>query len=141
MLKTNSTIGMKDMRYLNLFRKITKIDTNSYFEYNNILFFCVDRKSLYKALGKDSENLKKLSKIIGKRIRVIPTPKSVEDAKDFIKRIISPLKFQEIEINNNEIILTADKKDKSLLFGRNKKRFLEMKNIIKEFFNKDFKII
>src|SRR3989344_6406387 len=102
-----STINMQDMRYLNLFGKITQISTRFCFKYNETIIFCVPRMMIPKALGENGANIRKLSQILGKRIRVIASPTGLKDAKSFIESIVSPNTFKGLEINNNEIIITT----------------------------------
>ncbi len=136
-----STLDMRDLRYLNLFAKITKVDTRYFFEYNNMLVFCVPRRLIQKALGQNAENLKKMSGIVGKRIRVVAQPEGIEDAREFIERIVSPITFGGLEITADEIIMIGGKMNKALLIGREKKRLSEMKNIVKYFFKREFRIV
>ena len=136
-----STFDMQDLRYLNLFAQITKVNTRYFFEYNNMLVFCVPRRLIKQALGQNAENLKKMSGIIGKRIRVVAQPNGVEDAREFIERVVSPLTFNDLEITTNEIIMNAGRMNKALLIGREKRRLIEMQNIIKYFFKREFRII
>jgi len=119
-----STFDMQDLRYLNLFAQITKVNTRYFFEYNNMLVFCVPRRLIKQALGQNAENLKKMSGIIGKRIRVVAQPNGVEDAREV-----------------NEIIMNAGRMNKALLIGREKRRLIEMQNIIKYFFKREFRIV
>ena len=135
------TLDMQDLRYLNLFAQITQVNTRYFFEYNNMLVFCVPRKLIKKALGQNAENLKKMSGIIGKRIRVVAQPDGVEDAREFIERVVSPLTFSGLEITADEIIMNAGKMNKALLIGREKRRLNEMKSIIKYFFKMGFRIV
>jgi len=135
------TIDMQDMRYLNLFAKITKIDTRFCFSYNNTLMFSVPKSRISQALGKNTENLKKLSDILKRRIRILPHPRGIEDIGSFIKVIIAPVEFKDIEIKEDEVILTAGSQNKAALLGRNKRRLVEMKEIVRDFFNKELKII
>jgi NusA-like KH domain protein len=134
-------IDMQDLRHLNLFRKVTKIQTRYCFKYNEILMFCVPRREISKALGKNGENLKKMSDIIKRRVRIIPIPNGIEDAKSFISSVIAPVGFKEIEITPKEVIVNAGSENKAALLGRNRRRFSEMKKIIKDFFNLDYRII
>ena len=136
-----NTIDMQGLRYLNLFEKITKINTRFCFKYNEAVVFCVPKNKMQKSLGRDARNIKQISQIIKKRIRIIPFPRGVEDAKEFIKNIVFPVQFKEVKITPTEIILTAGKENKAALIGRNKRRLLEMQHIIKNFFERDFRII
>jgi len=136
-----NTINMQGMRYLNLFEKITGVRTRFYFEYNNTIMFCVPRSFLSKALGKNNQNLKKMSDIIKKRIRIVPNPRGIQDARNFIQAIVNPLTFKSLKVKDDEIILTAGNQSKAALLGRDKRRLNEMQKIIKDFFEVDFKII
>ncbi len=136
-----NTLDMQDLRHLNLFRKITRLQTRYCFKYNEMIMFCVPKYKISQALGKGGENLKKISDILKKRIRIVSIPNGIEDAEAFIKAIIAPFTFKEIEITPDEIIVNAGTENKAALLGRNKRRFLEMKKIVKDFFKLNYKII
>lgn len=135
-----NTIDMKDMRYLNLFEKITRIKTIHVFEYNETIFFCVPKELLSRALGKDASNLRRMSEIIRRKIKIVPIPMGVHHARDFFRVIVDPITFKDFTITNNEIIVIAPKQSKASLIGRNKRRLEEMKKIMKSFFGKEFRI-
>ncbi|MFH1452317.1 MAG: hypothetical protein ABIF88_04035 [archaeon] len=135
------TIDMQDMRYLNLFSKITHIDTRLCFKYNEAIIFCVPRRFVSKAVGENGRNIKKMSEILRKRIKVIPEPRGIQDAKVFVEAIVSPVNFNGMEIADDEIVITAGSHNKAALIGRNKRRFIEMQNVIKDFFGKEFRIV
>lgn len=132
---------MQDMRYLNLFQRVTKVRTRYCFLYNETIVFGVPRKLLSKALGKDAENIKKIGNILGKRVRIVALPRDIEDAEDFLKNIISPIQFKELEVNEDEIVITAGKQNKASLIGRDKKRLHDMQKIVKSFFGKDVRVV
>ena len=132
---------MQGMRYLNLFEKITQIRTRFFFYYNNMIIFCVPRNLISRSLGKDNSNLKKLNNILKKKIRIVSIPLGIQDAERFIQAIINPVTFKEVEIKEDEIIITAGSQNKAALLGRNKRRLLEMQKIIGDFFNKELKIV
>lgn len=132
---------MRDLRYLNLFGNITKIDTKFCFRYNEVLIFCIPKQLIRRAVGENGRNVKKLSEILRKKIKIIPIPQNPEHIRPFIESVVSPVKFKDLEVKDNEVILTAGSNSKAALIGRNKRRFFEMQEIIKDFFKKDFKII
>jgi transcription antitermination factor NusA-like protein len=137
-----STINMQDMRYLNLFGKITRIDTMHCIKYNDYVIFCVPKLLVMRAMGRDGENLRRLSEMIGKKIRIIPTPRGIYDAKGFIQTLVKPVTFKDVEVKGDEMILIAgNMQNKATLMGRGKKRLLEMEKIVKDFFGKEFRII
>jgi len=46
-----------------------------------------------------------------------------------------------VDLENNQIIVNAGRENKAALIGRNKRRLLEMKKIIEDFFGKEFRIV
>jgi len=132
---------MQDMRYLNLFEKITRVSTRYCFKYNEALVFCVPRNLMSKAIGENAKNARQMSQILGKKIKIIAVPKDIKDAKAFISAIVSPVTFKELEITPDEIKLTAGSQSKAALIGRNKRRFLEMQKIVRDFFKREFRIV
>ena len=132
---------MQDMRYLNLFNKITRVSTRFCFKYNETIIFCVPMRFVSQAVGKGGQNIKKMSEILRKRIKVVPNPRGIQDAKKFIEAIVSPVKFNNLEVAEDEIILTAGSNSKAALIGRNKRRLIEMQKIVEDFFGKEFRII
>lgn len=127
--------------HLKLFESVTKISTRYTFIYNNTLFFCVLKKDLSKAIGKDAANVKKINFIAKKRVRILALPTEEKDIKKFIESIVSPIEFSELEIKQNEIILTAGSQSKAALLGREKRRLKEMEKIIRDYFKKSFRIV
>ena len=136
-----NTINMQDMRHLNLFGKITRVNTRHCFKYNEAIVFCVPRRFVSQAVGEGGKNIRKMSEILRKRIKVVVKPRGVQDAKKFIEAIVSPVKFNELEVTGDEIILTAGSHSKAALIGRNKRRLLEMQGIVRDFFDKEFRIV
>jgi transcription antitermination factor NusA-like protein len=133
---------MQDIRHLNLFSRITKVNTRFYARYNGSIIFCVPKEFLRKAVGEEGKNIKKMSEILGRRIRIIQRPRGIQDAKGFIQTIVKPVMFKDLEIKEDKIILTAGNiQNKAALIGRDKKRFFEMQKIVKDFFGKDLIIV
>lgn len=134
-------IDMQDMRYLSLFAKIARINTRFCFMYNETLIFCVPKHLISKAIGPGAENIRKMSGIVKKRIKIVPAPSGIQHLRPFIEAIVSPVTFKGLEVKDNEVILTAGIQSKAALLGRNKRRLLEMQKIVKNFFGKEFRII
>jgi transcription antitermination factor NusA-like protein len=141
MMLMAGTISMQDMRHLNLFRRITGVSTRHVVRYNEMIIFCVPKNLVSKAIGPEAKNIRRIGEILGRRIKVIPIPKGIQHIKPFIQAIVSPVEFKDLEIKEDEIILTAGSRSKAALLGRNKRRLHEMQKIIKDFFGKEFRII
>lgn len=133
------TIDMQEMRYLNLFERITGVTTRFCFRYNENIVFCVPRQLVSRAIGENARNIRKISEILGRRVRVIAAPRNVGDSEIFIKTIISPLTIRDFHLGEEEIIAGGGK-NKAALIGRNKRRLLEMQKIVSDFFERDFRI-
>lgn len=132
---------MQDMRHLNLFNQITRIHTRFYAKYNDTIIFCVPKEFVMRAVGEEGRNLRRLSEILGKRIRIIQMPRGLYDARGFIQTIVKPVMFKDFEIRGNEMIITAgNMQTKAALMGRNKRRLIEMQKIVKDFFGKELRI-
>jgi NusA-like KH domain protein len=136
-----NTISMQDMRHLNLFGRITQVSTRFCFWYNECIIFSVPVRLLSKAIGENGKNIRRLNEVMGKRVKVIPSPNGIQDARRFIENVISPTKFKEMEITDREIIITAGTQNKAALLGRNKRRLIELQKIVGDFFGRDLRII
>ena len=136
---------MHEIRYLNLFQQITHIYARYCFEYNQTLIFVAPSKLASKAIGEGGANVRKMSSILGKKVKVVAGDVSkdsgVDDLKKFITQIVHPFTFQDIAMNDSEVILTAGARNKATLIGRNKHRLLELQHIVKEYLNKNLRII
>jgi N utilization substance protein A len=139
------TFDMQFIRYMNLFSKITRVDAKHCFNYNNMLVFAVDSRDVERALGRNNINLKKLSDVFGKRIRVVGEPLGEKDLKKFVAVIVHPVEFENAEILENEgkerevLITTSGREPRAMLIGRNRAREQELKEILEQYF--DVKVI
>lgn len=135
------TIDMKVMRYINLFSKISGINPKHCFTYNDTIIFVVLEAKLSKAIGENGRNIKRMSDIINKKIKVVVVPTGLKDAEKFISTIIYPNQLKSVEIKDNYLIINAGQQNKAMLIGRNKTRLDEMKHIVKDYFDKDLRIV
>ncbi len=127
-------LDMQFIRYVNLFHKITRIRCNHCFEYNNTILFAVPRHFVMKAIGKGNQNLEKLSRVIGKRIKIIAIPHGKEDIENFVSMITKPVRFKGIDVKGDEVIINATSQSKAALIGRSRVRLNEMQNILGQYF-------
>ncbi|MBR9703860.1 hypothetical protein GOV12_00475 [Candidatus Pacearchaeota archaeon] len=127
-------LNMQFIRYANLFNKITRLRSNHCFEYNHTIIFVVPRNLVSRAIGQNNSNLRKLSEILGKKIKIVALPKGIEDVKNFVSIITYPVKFKNIEIRDTEAIISANIQSKASLIGKEKARLLEMEDILGQYF-------
>ena len=136
-----TTIDMQTMRYINLLDKASHVKTRKCFIYNNTIIFAVPRVFMSQAIGHDAAHIKFIQEQIGKRIRIIEEAHGVEDSEKFITAIVAPVTFKSLEIKEGMFILTAGSQSKAALIGRNRRREDELRQISKDTFGLDLKII
>ncbi len=129
------TLNMNLISYLNLFEKITSIRCKSCFIYNQTIIFAVPYSQVSKAVGISGRNVKKLSEILGRRIKVVSLPRDTRDVFSFVSSIVSPLEIKKIEINGEEAVITSTNGNKAVLIGRKKARLEEIEEIMQQYFN------
>lgn len=140
------TINMQLMRYINVFGKISKISTSDCFVYNNTIYFVVPKYKVRSAIGKNAENIKKISSILGKKIRVVAFPDEkideIDALKKFIADVVSPIEFDSLEMKDGVLVLSGGREAKAILIGRNRSREEELAEVLKKNFGiKEFKIV
>lgn len=132
-------INMLFLQYMNCFEKVLGIRTKHCFPYGNYIIFVVSKEFISKAIGIGGGNIKKLGYKIRRKVRVVPAPESITDLESFIAAIISPIRFRNIKINEEngekEIIIYAPTQSRAMIIGRNKQRLEELKKILDEYFN------
>jgi len=128
-------LDMQFIRYINIFSKAVGVRCNHCFEYNNTIVFAVPRHFVMKAIGKDNRNLERLSRMIGKRIKIVAVPNGREDMESFVSIITRPVRFKGIEVNGEEVVISAGMQSKAALIGRGKVRLGEMQNILGQYFD------
>jgi len=135
-------IGMQEMRYINLLDKTSHVKTSKCFAHNNSIFFAVNERELSKAIGPGAINVRRMQEQLGKRVRIIEEPRGESDIKRFIEGIVSPVRVKSVEIKESVLSITSgNTQNKAILIGRNKRRYEELRKIIKEFFEYDLKIL
>lgn len=129
-----SKIDLEKIKYLNAFSHFTGITTTECFKFNERIIYIVN-PALIKILLMRKKSLKKLSKFLNKKIKIlaIPLEKDKENIKKFIDALISPYKIKSVDIENSKIIIYAGL-TKSILLGKEKKNFPLLKEIFKKYF-------
>ncbi len=126
-----TAFDMEKIRTINLFRKITGVSANNCFNYKLQVVFSVKPVLISKAIGRNGENVRRLSRIMGKGVRVIAYPNKIND---FIKDIVYPTEFKDIKVGGDMVTISATNQNKAILIGRNSRRLIELQNILGEYF-------
>lgn len=131
-----NVIDMQLMRYINLFSRTTKVSTTKVFYYNNQILFAVPKSKVSLAIGRGASNIKKMSEILRKKIRVITMPAvdDVEGIKKFVTDVVAPIEISGVEMKGGSIIVNGGRQSKAALIGRNRVREKELSEVLKGFF-------
>ena len=139
-MRTN-IIDMKLMRYINLFRRTCRVSTTNCFVYNNTIIFAVPRMFVYKAIGKNGSNVKKIGEILRKKVKVIEMPEGVGSVSKFVEDVVNPVGFNKIEVRDGVISILAGRQNKAALIGRGRIRERELKDILSKCFGIGLRIM
>lgn len=122
------------IRYLNILEEISKVRAINCFTLNNTLFFVVKKKDMKKAIGRNGNNVRKVSNIIKKRIRVLSNPTNEEEKVVFIEKMLEPLSIEKITLKGEEVFIKAGLQERSIIIGRNRKGEKEMIDVLNQLF-------
>jgi len=131
------TIDMQLMRYINLFARMTRVPTTKCFVYNNQIVFAVPRAKVSVAIGKGAVNVKKLSAVLRRKIKVVAMPSvdSNEGIGKFVEDVVAPIEFNGIEFNDGGVVINAGRNSKAALIGRGRQREKELGEVLRNFFH------
>lgn len=127
-------LDLKTIQNLNLFEKITRIKAKYSFCYNATTIFVVPKSLINKAVGQGATNINKLKAALNKKVRIISCPSGINDLNSFIKAIVYPYEFKKIVVEGNELYIFSSPGNKAALIGRNKRRLMELSDIVEKFF-------
>jgi len=110
------------------------------FRTDDSVYFIVEKGNLWKALGKNGENIKKIQLEVGKKVRIIEFR---DIAVEFVKNVVYPIKVEEVVEEGNLILLKdSNRKTKSTLIGREGKNLIIINRAVQRFFpDKEIKVV
>ena len=116
-MRSVQKLDMRTMGYITMFEKLTRTEAVDFLENKGQLIFFTKEGELRKTLGKNGANIKRLSNLLKKKVRIIELS---EDPKKFILSIIHPLEPSSIEIKEKEIVLKFNTtEERARIIGRN----------------------
>ena len=138
-------IDMQMMRYINLLDRVAHVKTMKCYIYNNTIIFAVPKAIIGKAVGPAGTNLRRMSEQLGKKIKIISEAdgalNNVNNIKNFVYDIVSPVQFNEIEFKDGMLVITAGMQSKAALIGRERRREHELQQIIKDTYGVEMRIM
>ncbi len=116
-MRSIQKLDMRTMGYITLFEKLTKTESLDFLENKGQLIFFVKENNAKKAAGKLGSNLKRLSNLLKKKIKILELS---EDPKKFVEGLIFPLEPSLIELKEGKIILSfRTTEERARIIGRN----------------------
>ncbi len=130
------TINLEQIQQINLFEKLTKARVKELITNNDSYIFIIEQGDINKALGKQAINIKKISFMLRKKVKVVEFS---QDIITFTNNLLYPLK-PEISLHESTIEISSDTKTKALLIGRDRRNFNIYSRLLKEYFRMDLVI-
>ena len=118
---------------MNLFSKITRVRARHCFFFNNLLIFVVEPELVSRAVGENGANIRQISMITRRRVKVIASPKPTEIEK-FVRELVYPIKFKRLVIESNVITILAGPQSKAMLIGRDRSKINQLLEVLKRYF-------
>ena len=118
---------------MNLFSKITRVKARHCFFFNNLLIFVVEPELVSRAVGENGANIRQISMITRRRVKVIASPKPTEIEK-FVRELVYPIKFKRLVIESNVITILAGPQSKAMLIGRDRSKINQLLEVLKRYF-------
>jgi len=119
---------VETMKYISLFETMTRSRVKDCIDNDNLLFI-VDENEIGKAIGKNGSNVKRLTNLLKKKIKVIEFSK---DIAQFIRNYIYPLIVEEITSEEGVVTIKSKAtKTKGLLIGRDRRNLAALTTIVK----------
>ncbi|MFH1294369.1 MAG: NusA-like transcription termination signal-binding factor [Candidatus Aenigmatarchaeota archaeon] len=132
----NVKLGTEEIRSVSVFVKVTGIQPKDCLITDATLFFVLDPKAMFLAIGKNGENIKRLRKTFGKNVKLFAKYGTAEET---IKGMIPNIKA--LKISEDVAVASIPIEDKSKVIGRNGGNIKAMKEVLmRHFAVKDLKI-
>lgn len=132
------TLTAELIGYINTLENISKAKVkDSFIDKNGILVFVINQGEIGKAIGKGGINIRRLSKLLKKKVKLIEFN---EDVKEFVKNCIQPLQAT-IAMEDSKITLEApDTTTKAKLIGRDRQNLIALNELVNRYFKVEITI-
>ena len=124
--------------YINLFESLTRARVKDCYQGINALIFIVYEGEAGKAIGKKGENIKRLTNLLKKRIKVVEFN---DNPVKFISNLISPIKT-DIHLEGEKTVVIEGRgiKFKQAVLGPERKNLKEIQDIVSHYFNLEIQV-
>ena len=124
--------------YINLFENLTRARVKGCHPGSESLVFVVYEGDAGKAIGKGGENIKRLTSLLKKRIKVVEFS---DDPLKFVANLILPSKA-DIRLEGEKTIIIEGRgaKFKQAVLGRERKNLKELQSIVSNYFDIEIQV-
>ena len=133
-------LTLDSINNINIFENLTGAKVKDCFSENGKLVFLVEEGNVKLAIGKNGSNVKRVSKVLKKDIKIIAF--SAEVCK-FVSNLIYPNKADEINLEGKIVTITvSDNVIKGRIFGRSRENLKRINSVVKNYFDvEDVKVV
>lgn len=118
--------------YINVFENITRAKVKDCY-LNRHLVFIVEQGEIGKAIGKNGSNVKRVSNLLKKSVRVVEFNNKVEI---FIKNMIMPIRGKIYKEEESDVVIElGSNTDRANVLGKNKQNLKELKEVVNRYFD------
>lgn len=129
----NQTYDVELIKIMNLFENVTKARVKDALYMKGLLTFIVFEGDMFKALGKNLENLKKIESMLKRKIKIVEFN---NDMVKFITNLLYPYKVDSITVEEKIVtIKDEDTKTKGLIIGAKAQNLRQYESIVKKYFD------
>lgn len=133
MQMNKQTYDVELIKTINLFESVTRARVKDAFYMKELLTFVVFEGDMFKALGKNLENLKKIESMLKRKIKIVEFNK---DLIKFITNLLYPYKVDSITIDGKIVtIKDEDTKTKGLIIGAKAQNLRNYEQVVKKYFD------
>ncbi len=127
------TYDVELIKTINLFENVTKARVKDALYMKELLTFIVFEGDMFKALGKNLENLKRMESMLKRKIKIVEFN---SDMIKFITNLLYPYKVDSITIEGKIVtIKDEDTKTKGLIIGAKAQNLRQYESIVKKYFD------
>lgn len=127
------TYDVELIKTINLFENVTKARVKDALYMKELLTFIVFEGDMFKALGKNLENLKRMESMLKRKIKIVEFN---SDMIKFITNLLYPYKVDIITAEGKIVtIRDEDVKTKGLIIGAKAQNLRQYESIVKKYFD------
>lgn len=126
------TLTAELIGFINTLENISKAKVkDAFIDKNGILVFVINQGEIGKAIGKAGVNIRRLSKLLKKKVKLIEFN---ENVLEFVKNCIQPLQASITKEDNKVILESTDTTTKAKLIGRDRQNLIALNELVNRYF-------